>query len=67
MEYVNAAFGHVKACGFESVDAVDGEVNMRVANPLIEKKWWVKISVNKFNLTDVTDPSIFCLHDFANN
>jgi hypothetical protein len=67
MEYVNAAFGHVKACGFESVDAVDGEVNMRVANPLIEKNWWVKISVNKFNLTDVTDPSIFCLHDFANN
>jgi hypothetical protein len=67
IEYVNATLGHVKACGFELVDAVDGDVNMRVANPLIEKKWWVKISVNKFNLTDVTDPSIFCLHDFANN
>jgi hypothetical protein len=67
IEYVNATLGHIKACGFELVDALDGDVNMRVANPLIEKKWWVKISVNKFNLTDVTDPSIFCLHDFANN
>ena len=67
IEYVNAILGHVKACGFELMDVVDGDVNMRVANPLIEKKWWVKISVNKFNLTDVTDPSIFCLHDFANN
>jgi hypothetical protein len=67
IEYVNATLGHVKACGFELVDAVDGDVNMRVANPLIEKKWWVKISVNEFNLTNVTDPSIFCLHDFANN
>jgi len=67
IEYVNATLGDIKACGFELVDALDGDVNMRVANPLIEKKWWVKISVNKFNLTDVTDPSIFCLHDFANN
>jgi hypothetical protein len=67
IKYVNAILGHVKACGFELMDVVDGDVNMRVANPLIEKKWWVKISVNKFNLTDVTDPSIFCLHDFANN
>jgi hypothetical protein len=67
IRYVNAILGHVKACGFELVGAVDGDVNMRVANPLIEKKWWVKISVNKFNVTDVTDPSIFCLHDFANN
>lgn len=67
IKYVNAILGHVKACGFELMDVVDGGVNMRVANPLIEKKWWVKISVNKFNLTDVTDPSIFCLHDFANN
>jgi hypothetical protein len=67
IKYVKAALGHVKACGFELVGGVDGDVNMRVANPLIEKEWWVKISVNKFNLTDVTDPSIFCLHDFANN
>jgi hypothetical protein len=67
IEYVNATLGHVKACGFELVGVVDGDVNMRVANPLIEKKWWVKISVNEFNLTNVTDPSIFCLHDFANN
>jgi len=67
IEYVNAASGHVKACGFELVDALDEDVNMRVANPLIEKNWRVKISVNEFNLTDVTDPSIFCLHDFANN
>ena len=66
IKYVKAALGHVTACGFELVNAVDGDVNMRVANPLIEKEWWVKISVNKFNLTDVTDPSIFCLYDFAN-
>ena len=66
---MKATLGRVRACGFElvdAVDAVDGDVNMRVANPLIEKEWWVRVSVNKFNLTDVTDPSIFCLYDFAN-
>jgi hypothetical protein len=64
--YVNATLPYVQACGFELVDAVDGDVDVRVANPLIEKNWLVKISVNMFNLTNVTDPSIFCLHDFAN-
>lgn len=66
IDYVNATLGHITSCGFELVGGVDVDVNVRVANPLIERNWWVMISVNKFNVTDVTDPSVFCLHDFPN-
>ena len=52
----------VESCGFKSVDAVEGDVNLRVANALIERNWWVKISVNTYNLTDETDLSVVCLH-----
>jgi hypothetical protein len=27
---------------------------------LIERNWWVKISINTYNLTDETDPSVLC-------
>jgi hypothetical protein len=66
IDFVNATLKHVKDCGFELADEVDGDVNMRIANSMIEKNWWVKISVNRFNMTNnMTDPSITCLHDFA--
>jgi hypothetical protein len=60
--YVNRVLPKVESCGFQVVDAVEGDVNMRVASALIEKNWWVKISVNTYNLTDETDQSILCLH-----
>jgi hypothetical protein len=60
--YVKRVMPKVESCGFTVVDAVEGDVNFRVASALIEKNWWVKISVNTYNLTDETDPSVMCLH-----
>lgn len=65
-DYVVAAVGHVKACGFELVDAVPGVVGKRIANPRIEMDLWVKVAVNRFNLTDYTDPAVMCLYDMVN-
>jgi hypothetical protein len=63
--YVNKTIESIERCGFLMTDAVEGDVNLRVPNALIERDLWVRISVNKFNVTDVTDPSIQCLHDIA--
>ena len=63
--YVNRTLPKVQACGFKLVDAVEGDVNLRVANALIEKNLWVKISVNTYNISGETDPSIACLHDIG--
>ncbi|KAF2667702.1 hypothetical protein BT63DRAFT_426553 [Microthyrium microscopicum] len=63
-KYVNAVLSAVKACGFQLTDEAPTDVNVRVANPLIEKNKWVKISVNTFNITaDKTDSGVQCLHD----
>jgi hypothetical protein len=63
LSYVNKVLPKVEDCGFEVVDAVEGDVNFRIASALIERDWWVKISVNTYNLTAAeTDPSILCLH-----
>ncbi len=49
------------------MDNVEDEVSLRIANPLLEKNWRVKISVNRYNVTDVTDPSVMCLWDIGNH
>jgi hypothetical protein len=65
--YVNDILPSVVGCGFELVDAVEGNTILRIANPLIEKEWRVTISVNGYNLTSSTetDQSIGCLHDIS--
>lgn len=58
----------VEACGFVLVDAVEGDVTMRVANAGIERNWWVKIGMNGYNVTSIadTDEMIWCLYDIGN-
>lgn len=63
--YVNRTLPKIQACGFQLVDAVEGDVNLRIANALIEKDLWVKVSVNTYNISGATDPSIVCLHDIV--
>ena len=61
--YVSAAMKRVQQCGFEPVSKLPGNASIRIANALIERNLWVKVSVNQLNLTQVTDPSIVCLHE----
>ena len=64
--FVNQTAPKVEACGFELVDNVEEEVSLlKVGNPFIETNRWVKISVNLFNLTGETDPSVWCLYDIG--
>ncbi|KFY71184.1 hypothetical protein V499_08630 [Pseudogymnoascus sp. VKM F-103] len=67
LDYVNEILPSVVGCGFELVEAVEGDTNLRIANPLIEKEWRVMIRVNGYNLTSSTetDQSIQCLHDIS--
>ena len=66
--YVNYAAQRVRACGFHLVDNVPQEVSLlRVGNPLFERNWRVKVSVSQYNVSDVTDPSVWCLYDFGND
>jgi hypothetical protein len=62
--FVNDVLPRVKACGFSLEDQVEGDVNVRIPNAGLERYWWLKISVNGFNITDKrdTDDSILCLH-----
>ncbi|KAH9906856.1 hypothetical protein F4778DRAFT_800817 [Xylariomycetidae sp. FL2044] len=70
-EYVDAAAVRVRQCGFEDLVDADAslaqQAHLRVANPGIERHWWVKISVNAYNVTDPrdTDPMVRCLHDIG--
>ena len=66
-EYVVRILPNITACGFALADAVEGDVNLRVANAGIEENWWVKISVNAYNITKATetDRQIWCLHDLG--
>jgi hypothetical protein len=65
--FVNDIMPKVKACGFQPADAVGGVVDTRIANWGIERNWWVKISVNGYNITKSTDTDvmILCLHDIG--
>ncbi|KAL2060799.1 hypothetical protein VTL71DRAFT_8851 [Oculimacula yallundae] len=51
--FVNEAAQLVVGCGFRMVDFLPGVVDRRIPNPKIEGKLWVKISVNKFNGTEL--------------
>lgn len=63
-DYVNYTLPAIEACGFGLVDAVEGDTNVRVANPGIERLHWVSISVNGYNVTDLnaTNDQIWCLY-----
>lgn len=65
IQYVNDVLPKVTKCGFQLANSVPGTAGVRVANADIERTWWVKISVNGYNITDpsVTDEMVFCLHD----
>ena len=62
-QYVNAVIPFVQKCGLRLVEYVPGIIDKRVANPNIEGKKWVKISVNRINNTEGTalDKYVRCL------
>jgi hypothetical protein len=62
-DFVKAVVPKVQACGFRLVDYVSVVVDMRIANPRIEGKLWVKVSVNRFNGLDRVDDRVGCLYD----
>lgn len=66
-DLVSNILPRVVGCGFELVGGVKGEAGVRIANPLIEREWWVTIRVNGYNLTSSTetDASIRCLNDIG--
>lgn len=65
--YVNWTAPGVNNCGFWLVDKVEDDVSQRIGNPSLEKAWKVTILVNRYNLTDVTDPGVMCLFDIGNH
>jgi hypothetical protein len=64
-DYVTTAAAKVASCGFSLVSGVPNDPTVRIANALIERNLWVKVSVNALNITNSTDPSIVCLHNIA--
>ncbi|PVH75280.1 hypothetical protein DL98DRAFT_575118 [Cadophora sp. DSE1049] len=73
--FVNWTVPRVEACGFRLVEAeeVESEVGLRVAHPLIERNWRVRISVDRFNGTmggeggTETEEAVWCLWDIGNH
>lgn len=68
--YVMQVIDSVEACGFRRVKSgstqyVESHL-FRIVNPMLEKNKWVSISMEKLNLTGVTDPSIMCLWEIGN-
>ena len=67
--FVRDAARRVQGCGFLLVadGAAGGRTGTRVANARIERDWWVRISVNGYNVTrpDETDQMVLCLHDIG--
>lgn len=61
--YVLAASRLVEHCGFSLVNSRSHDVPLRIPNPKIERDMWVKISVDKFNVTEETDPAVRCLYE----
>ncbi|KFY61348.1 hypothetical protein V497_03028 [Pseudogymnoascus sp. VKM F-4516 (FW-969)] len=66
-DYVSDILPSIGGCGFELVDAVEGDTNLRVASAGIERGWRVRVSVNGFNVTrsTETDGLVVCLHDIG--
>ncbi|KAF8860086.1 hypothetical protein BDZ45DRAFT_328116 [Acephala macrosclerotiorum] len=65
IELVNGASKYVERCGFRMVDWVPGVVGMRVPNPAIEKKLWVRVSVSRFNGSEGLEAMVGCLYDIV--
>lgn len=66
-DYVSAILPSIVGCGFEMVDAVEGDANLRVASVGIERGWRVRVCVSGYNVTrsTETDGSVVCLHDIG--
>ncbi|KAI1484639.1 hypothetical protein F5X96DRAFT_663483 [Biscogniauxia mediterranea] len=66
-DYVENIASEIMGCGFEPVDSPGEPTQLRLANPGIEKNWWVRLSVNGYNVTtpEETNPEIMCLHDIG--
>ncbi|KAK3935104.1 hypothetical protein QBC46DRAFT_324007 [Diplogelasinospora grovesii] len=68
-QYVDAILPKIQACGFALRDSVDdiGTIASRIGNAAIERDYWVRISVNGFNVTKATDTdeAVMCLHDIG--
>ena len=60
--YVDHAAHRVMSCGFRLINTVPGLVDKRIANPRIEGKLWVKVSVNHFNGSDGVFEQVQCLY-----
>ncbi|KAI5922585.1 hypothetical protein F4810DRAFT_720965 [Camillea tinctor] len=67
-DYVNLITPRIKNCGFRPVFGPREATDLRLANPGLEKNWWVQLNVNRYNVTNPTetDPEIICLHDIGN-
>jgi hypothetical protein len=63
IDFVRSAARKVQECGFRLVDIVPGVVDMRIANPRIEGKLWVKVAVNRFNGSEGVEPKLKCLYN----
>jgi hypothetical protein len=63
--YVDHAAHRVMSCDFRLTRTVPGVVNKRIANPRIEGKLWVKVSVNHFNGSDGVFEQVQCLYDMV--
>jgi hypothetical protein len=66
-QFVGDVVPKVEACGFRLVDAAQEGTTVRVANGNLERNFWVKISVNGYNVTsgEWTDDMVLCLHDIG--
>ncbi|KAI0593851.1 hypothetical protein F4775DRAFT_576374 [Biscogniauxia sp. FL1348] len=66
-DYVDNIAPRIMGCGFEPVPAPGEATRLRLANPGIERNWWVRLSVNGYNVTTPaeTTPEILCLHDIG--
>lgn len=71
-DFVQSVLPMVRSCGFyisgdKSVNIARLPATMRIANPGIEKTWWVTIKVSGYNVTRVneTDQEVWCLHSIG--
>ncbi|KAF2463306.1 uncharacterized protein BDR25DRAFT_384625 [Lindgomyces ingoldianus] len=63
--YVDSAAHRVMSCGFQLTKTIPGLVDKRIANPRIEGKLWVKVSVNHFNGSDGVFEQVQCLYEMV--
>ncbi|KAI1431572.1 hypothetical protein GGR50DRAFT_678727 [Xylaria sp. CBS 124048] len=66
-DFVNDMVPAMAACDFHLTRKFFPNPKLRLPNPGFEKNWFVKVSVNGFNVTDPgkVDPEIMCLHSIG--